>query len=140
MNLSVLHPVLPRYHSASSLLVLRDGSGILMAESTGHRIRLYDTTTGTAFIIAGNASLDNEDGPALEASIRWPECMAFDASSAVPESTVYITTSTKLRRLSLQIGTDPPLVSRARLHMMPSDDSCRNTLQGWKGCWCRAAR
>jgi hypothetical protein len=86
-----------------SLLVLRDGSGILICDYNCH-IRFLDTATNAVSIVAGSGTSENTDGDALSAGILHPESMAFDSRSAVPDSAVFIVANFSLRHLTLQLS------------------------------------
>ncbi len=84
-----------------AFLALRDGSGIVVSDRHNHRIRLIDTSTLAVRTIAGSGKTGRADGDALHATIEWPETMVFDSTAVIPESVVFISSGSALRRLAL---------------------------------------
>jgi hypothetical protein len=100
------------------LLMTRDGSQILVADSDNHRIRKINVATRSVTTIAGNGSAKDTDGSALTASVDFPYFMAFDEGSAEPESRVYISAAYSVRCLTLAAGLSPVVFS-SHLHSEP---------------------
>ncbi len=93
------------YHPLSGdFLALRDGSGVLFADSPCNIIHFIETGSNTARVIAGCRECRDKDGDALTACIKWPRFMTFDHSTALPDSVVYIACPQSIRRLNLQTG------------------------------------
>ncbi len=58
-----------------------DGAGNLhIADSYNHRIRKVDADTGIITTVAGGGSSLGDNGPAVEAQLRFPHGMALDAA------------------------------------------------------------
>jgi hypothetical protein len=89
------------FSTPSDLLVLRDGSGILVTDNLNNRIRFIHTATQAVTTLVHSKS----NGEILSAAIGTPRAMAFDLSSAEPESVVYITSIQGLCRLTLPAGS-----------------------------------
>ncbi len=88
----------------TDLLVLRDGSGILLADQLNDRIRFVDTVNRVVTTVAGSGLCTHSDGDALTASIQMPLALAFDTTTAIPESVVYISAKDSVRVLTREIS------------------------------------
>jgi hypothetical protein len=83
---------------------MRDGSGLLFADSKLRCIRFIHAAARKITTVAGAGAKCEADGDGLDSAMEWPRLMTFDASSAVPDSVVYITTSKRLWRLDMKTG------------------------------------
>jgi hypothetical protein len=90
--------------TVADMLVLRDGSGILISDSFNNRIHHISTATQKLTAFAGTGVYQNADGEALSAALKSPRSMAFDLSTPEPDSVVYIAARQTLRRLTLPTG------------------------------------
>ncbi len=95
--------VMPWAGAPGDLLVARDGTLILVTDGVSNHIRLIRTSSHAPNVITvlGSGSLQQTDGSALSASIGAPRRMAFDVSTADPETVVYVTAPNAIRRLTL---------------------------------------
>jgi YVTN family beta-propeller protein len=95
-----------RFNQPCGLLCTRDGSKIYVADSGNNRIRCVHTATNQVTTVAGSGLKSRSDGPALKAACSTPHFLAFDASTAIPESVIYFSQRmVRLRRLSLATST-----------------------------------
>ncbi len=82
-----------------------DGSKLFVADRYFNRIRLIDTATQAVTTIVGTGDLYSSEGVPRTASISRPSALAFDETSAVPESAMFITCDTGIMRLSFATGS-----------------------------------
>jgi hypothetical protein len=63
-------------------VALDDAGNVFIADSTSHRIRRVDTTTGFITTVAGNgtAAYSGDDGPATMASLNYPQKVTVDSA------------------------------------------------------------
>ncbi len=88
------------FKAAMDFRVLRDGSAVLVADHNSHCIRHVNTVTRAVTTVAGCGEAADRDGPALTAALMKPAYLAFDVTSLIPESVVYVTTDSCLRRFA----------------------------------------
>ncbi len=95
-----------RFAMPCGVVCTSDGSKIIVADNGNHRLRLIDAATNRVSTLAGDGQPRRSDGKALAASIALPQFMAFDRTTAIPESVLYITCGcySVLRRFDLING------------------------------------
>jgi hypothetical protein len=117
----------------AGLLVPRDGSGVLVTEMKMPRLRFIDGAARAITTVAGDGRNADLDGEALSASFDFltSKHMVFDASTAVPDSLVYIANSKTLRRFNFK----PSMISTPSFSPASDDDLGLRAVERC-GRWC----
>ncbi len=80
-----------RFNDPRGVVCTSDGSKVVVADESNHRLRLIHTATNEVITIAGDGKSKHSDGIALAAGIATPYFMAFDRTTFRPDSMLYIT-------------------------------------------------
>ena len=96
-----------QFSSPETVVCTSDGSKVVVADWSNHRLRLIHTATNEVVTIAGNGEDGHSDGEALAVSLECPNSLAFDRTTFSPDSVLYITCSWRLgllRRFDFSYG------------------------------------
>lgn len=82
--------------------VVADAAGnVLIAEAINHRVRKVDSKTGTITTIAGSGQMGSsgDNGPAIAASLSFPNSLSFDATG-----NLYVADAPQIRKIDASTG------------------------------------